>query len=162
MITAAIIPARYASERLPGKPLLDICGKPMIQHVYERALESGANKVVVATDDERIFAAVSEFGSAIITSAEHSSGTSRLAESAKILALADDDIVVNLQGDEPQMPPELLSQVVKNLEQEGLRDDVRVLIGGAPTSTAFAQEIGADAYCKDAFDAIDVLKTMAA
>jgi 3-deoxy-manno-octulosonate cytidylyltransferase (CMP-KDO synthetase) len=115
MAFTVIIPARYASQRLPGKPLLDIAGKPMIQHVYERALESGADKVVVATDDRRIYDAVKLFGNVIMTSSEHSSGTSRLAESAQILELEDSEIVVNLQGDEPQMPSQLLSQVVENL-----------------------------------------------
>jgi 3-deoxy-manno-octulosonate cytidylyltransferase (CMP-KDO synthetase) len=115
MTFTVIIPARYASSRLPGKPLLDIGGKPMIQHVYERALASGANQVVVATDDGRIADVVRKFGKIVMTSAEHSSGTARLAETAELLSLTDDAIVVNLQGDEPQMPPELLLQVVENL-----------------------------------------------
>lgn len=112
-----IIPARYASTRLPGKPLLDIAGKPMLQHVCERAMESGARSVTVATDDQRIVEAVSSWGAkACMTSAEHTSGTERLAEAARSLGLADEDIVVNLQGDEPLMPPQLLSQVARILE----------------------------------------------
>ncbi len=112
-----IIPARYASTRLPGKPLLDIGGKPMLQHVYERAQQSGAASVTVATDDTRIEAAVLGFGGAVcMTSAHHQSGTERLAEAATQLALKAQDIVVNLQGDEPLMPPSLLSQVAHILE----------------------------------------------
>ncbi len=114
---SVIIPARYASQRLPGKPLLDIAGKPMIQHVYQQACLSGAKKVVVATDDQRIFDVVSTFGDAVMTSVEHSSGTSRLAECTEILGLNGDDIVVNLQGDEPLMPPSLITEVVEHLTQ---------------------------------------------
>ena len=111
-----VIPARYASSRLPGKPLLDIAGKPMIQHVYERAITSGADSVVVATDDERIRSAVQQFGGEVcMTSPEHRSGTDRLAEVSLNLGYADDDIVVNLQGDEPLMPASLLKQVAENL-----------------------------------------------
>lgn len=111
-----VIPARYASTRLPGKPLLDIAGKPMIQHVYERALESGANEVVVATDDQRIVAAVQEFsGKVQMTRSDHCSGTDRLAEVAEIRDWDDSTVVVNLQGDEPQMPAELLKQVAQAL-----------------------------------------------
>jgi len=112
-----IIPARYASTRLPAKPLLDIGGKPMLQHVYERAQRSGAASVTVATDDARIEAAVMAFGGAVcLTSAHHQSGTERLAEAATQLGLKGDDIVVNLQGDEPLMPPKLLRQVAQILE----------------------------------------------
>ncbi len=113
-----IIPARYASSRLPGKPLLDIGGKPMLQHAYERAVESGAAGIVVATDDQRIVEAVEGFGArTCLTSSEHQSGTDRLAETVEQLGLADDAVVVNLQGDEPLMPPELLHQVAELLEQ---------------------------------------------
>ena len=111
-----VIPARYASQRLPGKPLLDIAGKPMIQHVYERACESGAQDVVVATDDARIQEAVKGFsGQVCMTSAEHASGTDRIAEVTQTLGWSGDTIVVNLQGDEPLMPPQLLSQVAQAL-----------------------------------------------
>lgn len=111
-----IIPARYASQRLPGKPLLDIRGKPMLQHVFERARQSGAEKVVIATDDERIRQAVEAFGGQVcLTAAHHRSGTERLAEAARLLGLGQDEIVVNLQGDEPLMPPSLLSQVADDL-----------------------------------------------
>lgn len=112
-----IIPARYASSRLPGKPLLLIGDKPMLQHVYERATECGADSVVVATDDQRIADAVEGFGGKVcMTSAHHQSGTERLTETAQLLGLPDDAVVVNLQGDEPLMPPELLHQVAALLD----------------------------------------------
>jgi len=107
-----IIPARYASTRLPGKPLLDIAGKPMIARVVECARASGAQQVVVATDDERIRAAAAAFDvQVVMTRADHLSGTDRLAEAITLLDLDDDEIVVNLQGDEPLMPPMLIRQV---------------------------------------------------
>jgi len=118
-----IIPARYASTRLPGKPLLDIGGKPMLQHVCERAVESGAESVTVATDDERIANAVTEFGgSACMTAAHHQSGTERLAEAAQQLGLDDQAVVVNLQGDEPLLPPGLVTQVAGLLESDSDAD----------------------------------------
>jgi 3-deoxy-manno-octulosonate cytidylyltransferase (CMP-KDO synthetase) len=104
-----LIPARYASTRLPGKPLADIAGKPMVVRVAERAMQSGAARVVVATDDERVRAAVADFGiAACMTRADHATGTDRLAEAAALLKLADDDIVVNVQGDEPLLEPALM------------------------------------------------------
>jgi len=107
-----VIPARYASSRLPGKPLADIGGKPMIQHVWERCRETGAADVVVATDDARVFDAAQEFGAqAVMTAAEHASGTDRIAEVVDILGCADDEIIVNVQGDEPMMPPVLVRTV---------------------------------------------------
>ncbi|MCU0661592.1 MAG: 3-deoxy-manno-octulosonate cytidylyltransferase [Myxococcota bacterium] len=97
-----VIPARYGSTRLPGKPLLMLAGKPMIQHVFENALAAGASEVIVATDDERIVSAVEGFGGrAMLTDPEHASGTDRIAEVAARAAFAPRDIVVNLQGDEP-------------------------------------------------------------
>ncbi len=111
-----VIPARYASTRLPAKPLLDIGGKPMIQWVYERALQSGAEKVIVATDDQRIFDCVSGFGGeACMTSAAHQSGTERLADVVKQYGFSFDDIIINVQGDEPLIPPALIRQVAVNL-----------------------------------------------
>ena len=111
-----IIPARYASSRLPGKPLLEIGGKPMLQHVYEKAVQSGAASVVIATDDERIRERAENFGAQVcMTAPEHRSGSERLAEAAKQLGYADQDVVVNLQGDEPLMPPALVQQVAQNL-----------------------------------------------
>lgn len=111
-----VIPARYASSRLPAKPLAEIAGKPMVQHVYERACESGAAHVVVATDDQRIAEVVEGFGGEVcMTAVNHRSGTERLAEVVSTLGLADDEIVVNLQGDEPMMAPRLLKQVADNI-----------------------------------------------
>lgn len=111
-----VIPARFGSQRLPGKPLLEIAGKPMIQHVFERARESGADEIVVATDDARIEAAARQFADRVVmTSPDHASGTDRIAEVASRLAWPADTIVVNLQGDEPLMPPGLLSQVAQTL-----------------------------------------------
>jgi len=114
-----IIPARYASTRFPGKPLADIGGKPMVVHVCERAAKSGAAAVHVATDDERIAAAVRAHGhQAIITRADHASGTDRLAEAARKLRLKDSSIVVNVQGDEPLIAPRLIAQVARILERK--------------------------------------------
>lgn len=113
---AVIIPARFGSTRLPGKPLMDIAGKPMIQHVYERAVESGAEKIIVATDDTQIEKAVKEFGGEVcLTSDKHRSGTDRITEVADILQLDDEQIVVNLQGDEPLMPSSVVKQVAESL-----------------------------------------------
>jgi len=113
-----IIPARYDSSRLPGKPLALIAGRPMIWHVYQRGLRSGAERVVIATDDERIEAACESFGAEVVmTRHGHESGTDRLAEAASLLALEPESIVVNLQGDEPLMPPRLLDQVARCLER---------------------------------------------
>jgi len=111
-----VIPARYASSRLPAKPLKDIAGKPMIQHVYERACESDAAKVIIATDDERIEQATRAFGATVcMTSPSHQSGTDRLQEVVSQLGLPDDAIVVNVQGDEPLIPPAVINQVAQNL-----------------------------------------------
>lgn len=106
-----VIPARYASQRLPGKPLIDINGKPMIEHVYARGIESGAAEVIIATDDERIASAAESFGAVVcMTRPNHQSGTERIAEVSDRLRWDDDQVVVNLQGDEPAMPPQLLGQ----------------------------------------------------
>ncbi len=111
-----VIPARYASTRFPGKPLADINGKSMIQHVYERAIDSGANQVIVATDDSRIADVVTQFGGCYcMTSSEHESGTERIAEVIKLNRLSDDEVIVNVQGDEPFIPESNIQQVAKNL-----------------------------------------------
>ena len=111
-----VLPARYASSRLPGKPVLDIAGRPMIQHVYERACESGAAEVVIATDDERVALCAKDFDAEVcMTSTAHHSGTDRIAEVVKKLGWADDAIVVNLQGDEPCMPAQLVNQVATDM-----------------------------------------------
>lgn len=110
------IPARYAATRLPGKPLISIHGKPMIQHVYERGLESGAREVVIATDDERIATAAEDFGASVcMTRPDHQSGTERIAEVADLMDWDDALIVVNLQGDEPTMPARLIDQCAQLL-----------------------------------------------
>lgn len=112
MSFTVVIPARYASTRLPGKPLLDLGGRPMVVRVCERAAASGAQSVQVATDDARIADAVRSHGfRALMTRADHASGTERIAEAAAQLGLADDAIVVNVQGDEPLMAPALIAQV---------------------------------------------------
>jgi len=112
-----VIPARYASSRFPGKPLADIGGKPMVVRVCERARESGALAVHVATDDERIAHAVRAHGhAALMTRADHASGTDRIAEAVAQLRLPDESIVVNLQGDEPLMEPALIAEVAAALE----------------------------------------------
>ena len=112
-----VIPARYASERLPGKPLREINGKAMIEHVYQRGLESAAKEVVIATDDDRVAAAAEGFGATIcMTGDQHRSGTERIAEVAEILDWSDDVVVVNLQGDEPAMPPSLINQCAALLD----------------------------------------------
>lgn len=114
-----VIPARFASSRLPGKPLKDIAGKPMVQHVYERACQSGAREVIIATDDERIENAAENFGARVcMTSPNHQSGTDRLQEVARQLNCRADEILVNVQGDEPLIPPQVIDQVANNLAQQ--------------------------------------------
>ena len=109
---AVIIPARYASSRFPGKPLALLAGKPMIQHVWEKAIASSADVVAVATDDERIAAAVEKFGGkAIMTSPDHPSGTDRIAEAARVFEGVE--TVINIQGDEPLIPTELVDELIR-------------------------------------------------
>ena len=112
-----IIPSRYESSRFPGKPLADLCGKPMIQHVYERVARAQAVPyVAVATDDQRIFDAVEKFGgNAVMTVKTHRSGTDRLSEAVKTLNLSADDIVVNIQGDQPIFEPVQVDEVIEPL-----------------------------------------------
>jgi 3-deoxy-manno-octulosonate cytidylyltransferase (CMP-KDO synthetase) len=106
-----VIPARFAATRLPGKPLAPLAGLPMIQHVHRLASRSGASEVVIATDDERIREACAAFGAAVeITAASHASGTDRIAELAARHAWADESVVVNVQADEPLLPPALIGQ----------------------------------------------------
>ena len=119
MAFLVVIPARFASSRLPGKPLCDIGGKTMIERVYQQALQSGASRVVVATDDARVAAAVDGFGGEVcMTSAAHNSGTERLAEVVQKLGLDADTVVVNVQGDEPFIPPLIIRQVAENLASQ--------------------------------------------
>ena len=114
-----VIPARYQSTRLPGKPLLKIAGKPMLQHVIERARQSSASSVCVATDNAAIEAFCKSFGVQVcMTDAALASGSDRIEEVTRILGLDDDDIVVNVQGDEPLIPPAVINQVAKNLQTQ--------------------------------------------
>ncbi|ACT12813.1 3-deoxy-manno-octulosonate cytidylyltransferase [Pectobacterium aroidearum] len=116
MTYTVIIPARFASSRLPGKPLADINGKPMVVHVMERALESGAQRVIVATDHPDVETAVKQAGGEVcLTRADHNSGTERLAEVIERYGFTDDDIIVNVQGDEPLIPSVIIRQVAENL-----------------------------------------------
>lgn len=111
-----VIPARYGSTRLPGKPLRLLAGRPMIAHVYERAMESGADEVIIATDDERIAQASEAIGAdCVLTAPDHPSGTDRIAEVVDAKGYPDDRIIVNLQGDEPCMPGALVRQVAEDL-----------------------------------------------
>ena len=115
-----VIPARYASSRLPGKPLADIGGRPMVLHVLERALQAGAESVVVATDDARVQQAVEAAGyQALMTSPDHQSGTERLVEVAETLGWPDDTLVVNVQGDEPLIDPALIREAARQLVLHG-------------------------------------------
>ncbi len=116
MSFVVVIPARYQSSRLPGKPLADIHGKPMIAWVVERAKQAGASQVIVAVDDERVASAVADLGVDVcMTGTHHQSGTERLAEVCEKYAFAPDTIVVNVQGDEPLIPPAIITQVADNL-----------------------------------------------
>lgn len=111
-----VIPARYQSSRLPGKVLADIAGKPMIQWVVEKAQQSGASKVIVATDNDEVERVVNSFGGEVCkTRDDHQSGTERLAEVMETYQFSDDEIIVNVQGDEPFIPPENIAQVAENL-----------------------------------------------
>ena len=115
-----IVPARYQASRLPGKPLLDIGGKPMIQHVVERCRESAATSVVVATDSPRIADVVESFGGQVVlTSPDHPSGSDRIAEASALLGIGDREIIVNVQGDEPDMPAALINQLAQGLAGDG-------------------------------------------
>jgi len=124
MAFTVVIPARYGSTRLPGKPLLDIGGKTMVQRVWEQASRSAAEQVVIATDDERIGKVATGFGAQIcMTDVDHPSGTDRLQQVAAQLGWPDEHIVVNVQGDEPLIPPVVIDQVAANLaanEQAGI------------------------------------------
>jgi len=112
-----VIPARHGAARLPGKPLLPIHGRPLLQWVWESACRSGAGSIIIATDDDRISAAALGFGAdCVLTSSAHASGTDRVAEVARLRRFEPDDIVVNLQGDEPMMPPAVIAMLAAALE----------------------------------------------
>lgn len=128
-----IIPSRYGSTRLPGKPLVDLCGKPMVQRVWEQAVKSGATKVIIATDDLRVKNSAEEFGAEVfLTDKEHHSGTDRLAEVCAKQHLDNDEIIVNVQGDEPLIPPQIISQVAKLLSTD---QDAQVATLSAPLNS---------------------------
>jgi 3-deoxy-manno-octulosonate cytidylyltransferase (CMP-KDO synthetase) len=130
-----VIPSRYASVRLPGKALRDINGKPMIQHVHERGKESSARQVVVATDDQRIAEACEAFGATVcMTGDQHRSGSERIAEVCDVMDWSDDTIIVNLQGDEPTMPAELIDQCA------ALLDDAEADIGTLASAIASEED----------------------
>lgn len=134
MSFVVIIPARYASTRLPGKPLVDINGKPMVVHVLERARESGAERIIVATDNEEVMAAVQAVGGEVcMTRADHQSGTERLAEVVEKCGFSDETVIVNVQGDEPMIPPAIIRQVADNL---AARRDVGMATLAVPVESA--------------------------
>lgn len=134
MAVTIVIPARYASTRFPGKPLADLCGKPMIQWVYERSsLCKSADRVIVATDDARIAAAVIAFGGEVVmTRSDHATGTDRLAE---VAAGLDDDLIVNVQGDEPLIDPAMIEATV-----EPLLSDASIPMGTLKTPLTSVEE----------------------
>ncbi|MFQ5995444.1 MAG: 3-deoxy-manno-octulosonate cytidylyltransferase [Acidiferrobacterales bacterium] len=116
MLMRIIIPVRYDSTRLPGKPLCDVGGKPLIQRVYECGVATGADEIIIATDDERIKVAATGFGARVcMTARSHRSGTERIAEVVHTLSLSEDEVIVNLQGDEPLMPAVLIKSVADTL-----------------------------------------------
>jgi len=124
-----IIPARYASTRLPGKPLVDVAGKSLIERVYLAAKKSSAERVIVATDDQRIFDHVESFGGEVcMTAVDHASGTDRLSEVVEKMQLSADRVVVNVQGDEPFVSGELIDDVA----------DLLIKDSSVPMSTARA------------------------
>jgi len=119
MAAIAIIPARYGSSRFPGKLLVDRTGKPLIQHVVEAAKQAKAiERVIVATDDQRIVQAVEGFGGEAMLTAEHPNGTARLAEAAARLKVDAEQIIVNVQGDEPELPPEVIDQLIDKIDRD--------------------------------------------
>lgn len=122
MSFSVVIPARYASTRLNAKLLKDIHGKPLIQHTYENAIKSDAKQVIIATDDERIATIANDFGAqTCLTSAHHTSGTSRIAEVLEALVIDDEQIIVNVQGDEPMLDAEVINQVASNLAKSQMQ-----------------------------------------
>jgi 3-deoxy-manno-octulosonate cytidylyltransferase (CMP-KDO synthetase) len=128
-----IIPARFDASRLPGKPLLSIGDRPLIQWVWQSAQQSGAASVIIATDDARILEAAQGFGAdCVMTSAQHASGTDRIAEVVRTRGIAADQIIVNLQGDEPLMPPAVVSEVAQALR---VRPQADIATAAAPIET---------------------------
>ena len=145
-----VIPARYASTRLPGKPLRKLAGKAMLQHVWERAMESDAAEVVIATDDQRIADAARKFGADVcMTASSHQSGSERIAEVCRQRNWSGDDVIVNLQGDEPGMPATLINQCA------ALLDDDSVDIGTLASALNSADDLQNPNVVKVLLDAND-------
>ena len=136
---SVIIPARYASSRLPAKMLKEINGKSLIEHTYSNAIKSNASRVIIATDDERIKTVAEGFGAEVcMTNDSHTSGTSRIAEAVSFLNFQNDDVIVNLQGDEPMMSPSAINQVASNLVSSGM--SVATLCEAIDTEDAYFDE----------------------
>ena len=136
---SVIIPARYASSRLPAKMLKEINGKSLIEHTYSNAIKSDASRVIIATDDERIKTVAEGFGAEVcMTNDSHTSGTSRIAEVVSFLNFQNDDVIVNLQGDEPMMSPSAINQVASNLVSSGM--SVATLCEAIDTVDAYFDE----------------------
>ena len=136
---SVIIPARYASSRLPAKMLKEINGKSLIEHTYSNAIKSNASRVIIATDDERIKTVAEGFGAEVcMTNDSHTSGTSRIAEAVSFLNFQNDDVIVNLQGDEPMMSPRAINQVASNLVSSGM--SVATLCETIDTEDAYFDE----------------------
>ncbi len=136
---SVIIPARYASSRLPAKMLKVINGKSLIEHTYSNAIKSNASRVIIATDDERIKTVAEGFGAEVcMTNDSHTSGTSRIAEAVSFLNFQNDDVIVNLQGDEPMMSPSAINQVASNLVSSGM--SVATLCETIDTEDAYFDE----------------------
>ena len=136
---SVIIPARYASSRLPAKMLKEINGKSLIEHTYSNAIKSNASRVIIATDDERIKTVAEGFGAEVcMTNDGHTSGTSRIAEAVSFLNFQNDDLIVNLQGDEPMMSPSAINQVASNLVSSGM--SVATLCEAIDTEDAYFDE----------------------
>ena len=136
---SVIIPARYASSRLPAEMLKEISGKSLIEHTYSNAIKSDASRVIIATDDERIKTVAEGFGAEVcMTNDSHTSGTSRIAEAVSFLNFQNDDVIVNLQGDEPMMSPSAINQVASNLVSSGM--SVATLCEAIDTVDAYFDE----------------------
>ena len=136
---SVIIPARYASSRLPAKMLKEINGKSLIEHTYSNAIKSNASRVIIATDNERIKIVAEGFGAEVcMTNDSHTSGTSRIAEAVSFLNFQNDDVIVNLQGDEPMMSPRAINQVASNLVSSGM--SVATLCETIDTEDAYFDE----------------------
>jgi len=136
---SVIIPARYASSRLPAKMLKEINGKSLIEHTYSNAIKSNASRVIIATDNERIKIVAEGFGAEVcMTNDSHTSGTSRIAEAVSFLNFQNDDVIVNLQGDEPMMSPTAINQVASNLVSSGM--SVATLCEEIDTEDAYFDE----------------------